>query len=639
MCRAFHRETRTVVSSRIRTVRVVSLSCAMDHSVFPPPPAGADSSRPLVGVAYLVSNLSGLCRTERAKTRLACTWSPMDSPPVGDPRALGPSRISLLRLICTHRSFSTLFNAPGLGARAWSICPVCASHMPFSGLQERATTSTLEPKSGTRGGRFGESMDRVGLACRIDGRGLHDPGNRICRARSPRQASPLSWNLCNNLWTVACRMGVRAVVGITWRGTLCLLSLGSASGQPSIVNWAEHQFSILFPECDVEARDSVRSLLESWVVDPAYINTWPRDALERIPFLSAKGSFQLGRYIAEQGDLIDPLEWGAISLDSAERQALQTFFRVGYPSHDSYHIPPPWQWGIRRSTLGWEPYVLGPGMRWTTWKSASLPPMTVALDAGKDPFLRIHTARHYLAMSPTRGGWGRITYSPGVHLGAGWLDSSPLFAASVLRPTWQWQGMLHGASYWTTSLKIQWPSGMSAEIHHRSSDWGLSAKWLSSPFSPGWILRLPYSNGWMEAGSRGSHQWFRWRGRHAGWAIDRWERGWRGELSGFLTPEIQTWAFVGLTSASPHAFGFRYLPLYDRSTLRWTIGWMGQGGSWGFGTSSLRMTQPGPYVEAHWRPILEGSQRRHKVVLTLKIRPSGVQWSGRYSFQSAQKWG
>jgi len=88
-----------------------------------------------------------------------------------------------------------------------------------------------------------------------------------------------------------------------------------------MVTWAEQQYALRFPGSDLDARDSVRALLESWHLQPAYINSWPRDALEDIPFLSPPGAFQLGRYIAEQGDLIDPLEWGAIPLDSMERRS------------------------------------------------------------------------------------------------------------------------------------------------------------------------------------------------------------------------------------------------------------------------------------------------------------------------------
>ncbi|MFZ8962394.1 MAG: hypothetical protein ACO2YM_02830 [Schleiferiaceae bacterium] len=70
--------------------------------------------------------------------------------------------------------------------------------------------------------------------------------------------------------------------------------------------WAEEEFALRFPGSELEARDSVRALLEAWERRPAYINSWPRDGLEDIPFLSTAGAFPLGRYIADQGELIDP---------------------------------------------------------------------------------------------------------------------------------------------------------------------------------------------------------------------------------------------------------------------------------------------------------------------------------------------
>jgi len=64
----------------------------MAHPVFPPPPAGAASSGPLVDLGQPIPDVAGLCRTERAQTRVARIGSPMDSPSMGVPWARGAYR-------------------------------------------------------------------------------------------------------------------------------------------------------------------------------------------------------------------------------------------------------------------------------------------------------------------------------------------------------------------------------------------------------------------------------------------------------------------------------------------------------------------------------------------------------------------
>ena len=81
-----------VVYSRLQRGGGISLWGAMAHPVFPPPPAGAASSGPLVDLGQPIPDVAGLCRTERAQTRVARIGSPMDSPSMGVPWARGAHR-------------------------------------------------------------------------------------------------------------------------------------------------------------------------------------------------------------------------------------------------------------------------------------------------------------------------------------------------------------------------------------------------------------------------------------------------------------------------------------------------------------------------------------------------------------------
>ena len=105
----------------------------------------------------------------------------------------------------------------------------------------------------------------------------------------------------------------------------------------------------------------------------------------------------------------------------------------------------------------------------------------------------------------------------------------------------------------------------------------------------------------------------------------------------FLTPRIEAWVFIACSPQSPHALGWRFMASESGPPIRWTVGWMGAGDSWAYGTSSLRMTTPGPYMEGQWRPQWTWHGRSHQGVILVKIRPSGILWTGRYAFQSAQK--
>ena len=628
-----------VVYSRLSRGRGISLWGAMAHPVFPPPPAGAASSGPLVDLGQPIPDVAGLCRTERAQTRVARIGSPMDSPSMGVSWARGAHRGTFMPPFFARCPQSSTPTTLWLGPRIWPSISVWTRDLSPPRWTQQPHSGALESRQAARSHGVPHAVDGMGLVRVLCGPRFHDTRDRVCGARSASPAPPFSGHLCLNFRAMARRMGWRSLVGSVWCGALWVLSVGTASAQPRMVTWAEQQYALRFPGSDLDARDSVRALLESWHLQPAYINSWPRDALEDIPFLSPPGAFQLGRYIAEQGDLIDPLEWGAIPLDSMERRAMQSFFQVGYPAREGVHSPRPWQGGISRTSSGWGPYVLGPGLRWTQQQSLSVLPWRVAWSPGNGPFLRSQASDSFFAWSPQRGGWGRFASTPNMHLGGGWIDNQWLLTISLGQPRWKWQGMLHGGNRWTSSCLLRWPSGMTAEWTQRSRDWALTAAWLPQPISPGWRLRLPYARGWLEAGNRPAHQWMRWQGRSAGGGLDRWNQQWRLNASLFLTPDLEAWVFVGCSPDTPHAWGWRYISSEDAPPFRFTVGWMGAGETYGYGTSPLRMTAPGPYFEGQWRPTWVAFGIEHQGLLTIKIRPTGFLWSGRYTFQSAQKWG
>jgi hypothetical protein len=605
--------------------------------MFPSPPAGAGTSRPVVKLGQPLPDLAGLCRTEWPQTRMVRIGSPMDSPSMGIPWALGADRTSIWPPFFPACIGATAPASFGVGTRTRTRGPVWPSILPPSPWSKQHHSGPLELGQGARSHGVTDALDRMGLVRIHVGAGFDQAGGRVCRARASSPAPPFSWNLCLYLWPMARRMGQQVWVRRIWCGALSLLSLGPAFAQSALVTWAEEEFALRFPGSDLEARDSVRALLEAWERRPAYINSWPRDGLEDIPFLSAAGAFQLGRYIADQGELIDPLEWRAIPLDSMERRGLQTFFQVGYPDRQTTAHPPSWQVGLARNASGWGPYVYGPGFRWTEWPSLSVLPWLIHRSPGTQPFMRGRTAQSFLAWSPQRGGWGRWALNSHLHVGGGWMDDRWLLSALVQYPRWQWQTLIDGGDRWATSCSLRWPSGMTAQWTVRSAQWGLSTSWLPQAISPGWSWRVPYARGWLEVGHRGARQWMRWNDRSASLGLDRWNHQWRVDASLFLTPRIEAWVFIACSPQSPHALGWRFMASESGPPIRWTVGWMGAGDSWAYGTSSLRMTTPGPYMEGQWRPQWTWHGRSHQGVILVKIRPSGILWTGRYAFQSAQK--
>ena len=608
----------------------------MAYPVFPPSPAGAGTTRPLVKLGHPLPDLAGLCRTERSQTRMVRIGSPMDSPSMGVPWTLRADRASILPPFFPAHAGSRAPDSLGLGIRARTRGPVWPSVLPPSSWTQQPTSGPLEPGQGAGSHGIPDRVDGMGLERIHVGDGLNQARGRVCGARTAGPTPPFSGNLCLYLRPLARGMGQRVWVHRIWGGALCLLSLGPASAQSTLITWAEEEFVHRFPGSDLEARDSIRALLEAWAQHPAYINAWPRDGLEDIPFLSAAGAFQLGRYIADQGDLIDPLEWRAIPLDSMERRGLQTFFQVGYPARPS-RSSSPWQGGLARNASGWGPYVHGPGFRWTAWPSVSVLPWTIHRFPGTQPFVRGRSAQSFFAWSPHRGGWGRWALTPHMQVGGGWMDDRWLLSTLVQYPRWQGQALIDGGDRWAASCLLRWPSGMTAQWTVRSVPWGLSTAWLPNPLSPGWTWRLPYARGWLEIGHRGARQWMRWNDRSASLGLDRWNHQWRVDASLFLTPQVEAWVYIGCSPEVPHALGWRFLASEYGIPMRWTVGWMGAGDSWAHGTSSLRMTTPGPYVEGQWRPRWTSHGRAHHGLFTVKIRPSGILWTGRYTFQSAQK--
>ena len=637
----------SVVYSRLGGRNIRPLFCAMAIPVFSPSAAGAASTCPLVCLAPVSPKPMCVYGTKRTCTRMACTRSPVDAPQGECPRTLGRTGPDQYRGTHPDSIHDPYYPSFRVGHPHEPTHPMRGVPTGVEPIQRRTSARSIQPLEGLGEFCLASTANGMGLECHPCFPSREYGRSRFLRGRSTRRPSSSQRNVCQHPRPMESTLGGTfwtRFLGI-WTLSLCLL--GTLQAQPnSLIQAAMDRFQSLHPMATLAEQDSVLALMQSWISAPCFINRWPRDRLDDIPFLSPKSSFQLGRYIAELGYLIDPNEWAAIALDSIERLCLQSMFDVGFPASNIQSLRRIHRWGLQLNSSGWQPYVIGHGIRWSHRNQFRLDPYVWNGHQPSGPWLHARELHRIWAWAPMHGGYYLQDVSSSWMLGMGHIKDQLLFASQWTHTHGFLRAQVFGRHSFGLHCKWTWANGMQWEWSLRHPRPELSQAWLPFPLTQGVTFRLPWQRGSIEIAHRGRQSWLRFSNQRQSWSLEQWDGMWRLATALDLSPTL-CWRFYGSVHPSvPEAFALAWSHASPKSTMRVQAGYMGTGMPYAYGTSPLRMSQAGAYLSLYWvhdghlgptERLRIGPMESGRLECTVRLRPGEGQFSVRYSFQSDQK--
>ena len=615
--------------------------------MFPTSTIGAVSTKPLVFVARIPSKSVRIYGTKWCRPGVAGHRSPMDASQGQCPWDLGTKKHSKSHRPHPHFLIPIYQGAHRMGTRfrrtlyRWR----CASSVD---LVSRGGLAYVFQQSAALGEScLGKAENRMGVGRHAFSADGESSESSIFSRRLTRRPSPSQRNICQQQRPMAGTLGKSIWAHILRVGALSLCVFGSAQAQPSdVIQAASERYQFLHPRASLEQIDSVLAVMATWLTEPYYFNRWPRDRLEDIPFLSPKSSFELGRYIAELGYLIDPGEWEAISLDPLERRCFRAMFSVGFPPSKIKAMHQVQRWGFQHSNQGWQPYIMGHGIRWSQWTRVSLAHFVWDGQQANGPWLRARESQRIWAWSPAQGGYLLHRMGSRYMIGGGVVRNIPLLGGQWTNVHGYIRGQYFGRHSYAFHAKWTLGNGMRWELGARNPHPELNQLWLPYPCASGILFSLPWKRGRLEIAHKEQGAWLRYADQLSAWGLEQWNGLWRIDGSFKLYAKLTLRIYTSLEPSVPEAITLEWSNTFNDSSCRLHFGWMGLGEPFAFGTSPMRMSQAGPYVNARWawEPVNLGRKRypmvavsQPRLELGVQLRPEQCHVRLRYSFQSDQK--
>lgn len=397
----------------------------------------------------------------------------------------------------------------------------------------------------------------------------------------------------------------------------------------SLVTSALKAYERLHPEASFQARDSIQMVLLDWRNQRLYFNYWPTADLERIPFLTPKSAFSLGRYISETGPLHFSEEWRATGLSPQEQRWMDAFFQTGYPHRTVLTSSPPWSVGIEKNAMGWSPLGQYRGLQ--VGRHWRLGGMTLVPRASGGPILRSQRMRHEYVLQAGVGLQWTYHHSSRTQINGTYIQGEPALGFKFTRPRWNWQGMTY-RSGWACVWKWKFPDGTYISYTKRSDPFRWPSSWLDWPSADRLALVLPYRRGQLLLEAMHTRSQLSYAARQGILRLVQYPgiACLEGQIN--ILSNVQVDVRLGRHS-SEHAWAIHRTFHQGEVYFETSIGTMGGHPPGPF--SKMRMSAAGPYVRASMR----FHDKRQNGWLRISIRPNDFRVYGAYSLQLDQKWG
>ena len=458
-------------------------------------------------------------------------------------------------------------------------------------------------------------------------------------------ACPFSWGFCQHKRSMARHMGKAQWAHLFWFWALFFQLDGTLWGQSSPwVDSALHRYEQTYPYSTQEDKDSISALLRQWKSQPAYINLWPREALERIPFLSPSSAFLLARYLAEEGALIDVAEWEAMALDATERQCFEHFFAVGYPQLGTASAPKTIWLGAQYHSDGFQPWVQWRDILWKNWEKVGWETGRAQWETTRAPWLTWRQPRYQMGFHPQRGGylrgafpWTRRQGAKSWHLGAWYVDNQGGLCLFYLRPRWQMHSAFSTSADVGLHVKHLWPSGANVEGTFAFMPHAPARVWTPWRKPEGIRGAFPFQRGWLLLSADEDDGTWHYQGKWMSFGVARKATAIRYESvaqlgKGWTGYTYFQWAKNGAQSAV-----LRWEGNVREGTLSTAFGFHQQGHDPWATRSPIPMSKQGGYTLLQWRGSFPHAHGLQHIFARFTIEPDGATISGSYAFQFFQK--